>query len=115
MSDATAQQPGSGETGRFRRPHSLREPAPAAAKGGAAAAGGLAETLDGNHADAGASAAGPPPVAAEAAGAPLSAVLERLGLGQLDALIRRRPEVGLGIAFAGGLVAATILKRLGRR
>ncbi len=31
------------------------------------------------------------------------------------ALTRERPEVGLGLAFFGGLVLATIIKRLGRR
>lgn len=33
---------------------------------------------------------------------------------QLRSQIRQRPEMGLGLAFAGGLVIATILKRLGR-
>ncbi|MGH2844066.1 MAG: hypothetical protein ACRDKL_10855 [Solirubrobacteraceae bacterium] len=31
------------------------------------------------------------------------------------ALTQQRPEFGLGVAFLGGLVLATILKRLGRR
>lgn len=35
-------------------------------------------------------------------------------LGKLVALVNERPEVGLGIAFVGGLVLATILKRLAR-
>jgi len=34
---------------------------------------------------------------------------------QLLALVNQRPEVGLGIAFVGGLLLATIIKRLGRR
>jgi hypothetical protein len=34
---------------------------------------------------------------------------------RLKTLTRQRPEVGVGLAFAGGLVIATILKRLGRR
>lgn len=34
---------------------------------------------------------------------------------KLRTLTKQRPEVGLGLAFAGGLVIATILKRLGRR
>jgi hypothetical protein len=42
-------------------------------------------------------------------------LVERLPLGQLQALVKKRPELGLGLAFAGGLVIATILKRLGRR
>jgi hypothetical protein len=29
-------------------------------------------------------------------------------------LVNERPEVGIGLAFAGGLVLATILKRLAR-
>ena len=40
---------------------------------------------------------------------------DKLPLDQLRTLTRQRPEVGLGLAFAGGLVIATILKRLGRR
>jgi hypothetical protein len=38
-----------------------------------------------------------------------------LQLDRLRTLTRQRPELGLGLAFAGGLVIATILKRLGRR
>ena len=41
--------------------------------------------------------------------------LDKLPAGQLRTLVKQRPEVGLGLAFAGGLVIATILKRLGRR
>ena len=100
-------QPGSGDAGRFRRPHSLREPSSEAATGTGAAGDPAADPLDGQAAQ--------EPLAAAVTGSPVTAVLERLGLGQLDALIRRRPEVGLGMAFAGGLLAATILKRLGRR
>jgi hypothetical protein len=44
-----------------------------------------------------------------------TSLVQRLPLGELQALVKKRPEVGLGIAFAGGLVIATILKRLGRR
>jgi hypothetical protein len=40
---------------------------------------------------------------------------DRLPLEQFSKLVKERPEVGLGLAFAGGLVLATILKRLGRR
>ncbi len=40
---------------------------------------------------------------------------DRLPLDQLRTLTKQRPEVGLGLAFAGGLAIATILKRLGRR
>jgi hypothetical protein len=44
-----------------------------------------------------------------------TSLVQRLPLGQLQVLVKERPELGLGIAFAGGLVIATILKRLGRR
>jgi hypothetical protein len=44
-----------------------------------------------------------------------ASLVERIPVGQVQALVKKRPEVGLGIAFAGGLVIATILKRLGRR
>jgi hypothetical protein len=74
-----------------------------------AASRDLGEAADGETGNAG------PAVAAEATGSPLSVLLQRLGLSQAEALIRRRPELGLAIAFAGGLVAATMLKRLGRR
>jgi hypothetical protein len=40
---------------------------------------------------------------------------DKLPVDRLRTLTRQRPEVGLGLAFAGGLVIATILKRLGRR
>jgi hypothetical protein len=30
------------------------------------------------------------------------------------ALVNERPEVGLGVAFVGGLIIASILKRLAR-
>ena len=40
---------------------------------------------------------------------------DKLPVDQLRQLVKERPEVGLGLAFAGGLVLATILKRLGRR
>jgi hypothetical protein len=40
---------------------------------------------------------------------------EKLPVDKLRTLTKQRPEVGLGLAFAGGLVIATILKRLGRR
>ena len=40
---------------------------------------------------------------------------DKLPLDQLRTLTKQRPEVGLGLAFAGGLLIATILKRLGRR
>ena len=41
--------------------------------------------------------------------------VDRLPIDKLRTLTRQRPEVGLGLAFAGGLVIATIFKRLGRR
>jgi hypothetical protein len=40
---------------------------------------------------------------------------DKLPVDKLRTLTKQRPEVGLGLAFAGGLVLATILKRLGRR
>jgi hypothetical protein len=40
---------------------------------------------------------------------------DRFQVDRLRTLTRQRPELGLGVAFAGGLVIATILKRLGRR
>jgi hypothetical protein len=40
---------------------------------------------------------------------------EKLPVDKLRTLTKQRPEVGLGLAFAGGLVIATIVKRLGRR
>lgn len=40
---------------------------------------------------------------------------DKLPVDRLRTLTKQRPEVGLGLAFAGGLVIATILKRLGRR
>jgi hypothetical protein len=40
---------------------------------------------------------------------------EKLPVDRLRTLAKQRPEVGVGLAFAGGLVIATILKRLGRR
>lgn len=45
---------------------------------------------------------------------PGPALAQKLPLEQLGTLVRQRPEVGLGLAFAGGLVLATIIKRLGR-
>jgi hypothetical protein len=41
--------------------------------------------------------------------------MDKLPIDRLRTLTKQRPEVGLGLAFAGGLVIATILKRLGRR
>jgi hypothetical protein len=41
--------------------------------------------------------------------------VDPMAIEQLKTLVNQRPEVGLGLAFAGGLVIATILKRLGRR
>jgi hypothetical protein len=40
---------------------------------------------------------------------------DKLPLDKLRTLTKQRPELGVGIAFAGGLVIATIVKRLGRR
>jgi hypothetical protein len=36
------------------------------------------------------------------------------GLGGSLKLVRRRPEVLVGVAFAGGVIAAFLLRRLGR-
>ena len=112
MSNVSERQPGPGDAQRTRRPHSLRKSAAATeppAPGDAAAGRTAGELADATG------SATDPAATALAAGSPLNAVLERLGLSQAEALVRRRPEVGLGIAFAGGLVVATILKRLGRR
>jgi hypothetical protein len=35
-------------------------------------------------------------------------------MAQLSRLVNERPEVGLGLAFVGGVVLATLLKRLAR-
>jgi len=40
---------------------------------------------------------------------------EKLPVDKLRALTKQRPEIGVGLAFAGGLAIATILKRLARR
>jgi hypothetical protein len=40
---------------------------------------------------------------------------DKLPVDKLRTLARQRPEIGVGLAFAGGLVIATIVKRLGRR
>jgi hypothetical protein len=40
---------------------------------------------------------------------------DKLPVDKIRTLARQRPELGVGLAFAGGLVIATILKRLGRR
>jgi hypothetical protein len=40
---------------------------------------------------------------------------DKLPVDKLRTLTKQRPEVGLGLAFAGGLAIATIIKRLGRR
>jgi hypothetical protein len=54
---------------------------------------------------------------AEPTGSPLDPVFERLATAQerAVALGSERPEVVVGVAFVGGLILATILKRLGRR
>jgi hypothetical protein len=40
---------------------------------------------------------------------------DKLPVDKLRKLTKQRPEVSLGLAFAGGLAIATIIKRLGRR
>ena len=112
MSDVSERQPEPGDAQRARRPRSLRNSA--AATEPPALADTAAGESAGELADATGNAAGPAATVPDA-GSPLNAILQRLGLSQAEALVRRRPEVGLGIAFAGGLVVATILKRLGRR
>ncbi|HET9094121.1 MAG TPA: hypothetical protein VFN36_03455 [Solirubrobacteraceae bacterium] len=42
-------------------------------------------------------------------------LVDQEAIGQLKAQLRRRPEIGLGAAFAAGLALATIVKRLGRK
>ena len=58
-----------------------------------------------------------PAAADEPTGSPWDPVFERLATAQERAAIlaRERPEVVIGAAFGGGLILATILKRLGRR
>ena len=53
----------------------------------------------------------------EPTGSPFDPVFERLATAQERAslLASERPEVVVGVAFAAGLILATILKRLGRR
>lgn len=46
---------------------------------------------------------------------PVKLPTDKLPVEKLRTLTKQRPEVGLGLAFAGGLVIATMLKRLGRR
>ena len=41
--------------------------------------------------------------------------IDPMAVERLKTLVKERPEVGLCLAFAGGLVIATMLKRLGRR
>ena len=41
-------------------------------------------------------------------------LLDKVPVGKLQTLVRERPEAGLGLAFVGGLVIATILRRLAR-
>ncbi len=55
--------------------------------------------------------------AADSSGSPLDPVFERLATAQdrATAFAGERPEVVVGAAFVGGLILATILKRLGRR
>jgi hypothetical protein len=54
---------------------------------------------------------------AEATSSPFDPVFERLATAQdrATAFAGERPEVVVGAAFVGGLILATILKRLGRR
>jgi hypothetical protein len=53
----------------------------------------------------------------ESASSPFDPVFERLATAQdrAAAFAGERPEVVVGAAFVGGLILATILKRLGRR
>jgi hypothetical protein len=63
------------------------------------------------------SAATNPAEPAESTGSPFDPVFERLATAQERAavLASERPEVVVGVAFVGGLILATILKRFGRR
>jgi hypothetical protein len=51
----------------------------------------------------------PPPVPPAVEAGPQPSPIEKV-----NALVAERPEVGVGGAFAGGIVLALILKRLGR-
>ncbi len=64
-----------------------------------------------------------PEVSAPEPTAPTENVTERIQAGRVKveqqaekfvALVQERPEVGLGVAFLGGLILASILKRLAR-
>jgi hypothetical protein len=41
-------------------------------------------------------------------------LLDKLPTTKLQTLMKERPEAGLGLAFIGGLLIATILRRLAR-
>ncbi|HTW12108.1 MAG TPA: hypothetical protein VME01_05145 [Solirubrobacteraceae bacterium] len=74
-----------------------------------------------NQADSPASAAASAPAPAPAVSAATSRAAEpkaHSGPGlpeRIIVLVNERPEVAIGVAFVGGLLLATILKRLGRR
>ena len=54
------------------------------------------------------------PIADAAPGAADTVPLQARIEARIDALVDQRPQVAVGAAFAGGLLAAMILKRLGR-
>jgi hypothetical protein len=59
-------------------------------------------------------AAAPGPAGAGPARAPAGGVQLQKRVENFVALVNERPEVGLGVAFVGGLILASILKRLAR-
>lgn len=128
MTDAIEQPAGSGpepspagDGERLRRPTSLRRSADAAAAGEDALAAHTHGQLDAARAQTQAGAEPPAGSPRLAARVPLDRLpldklpLDGRHLAELRATIKRRPELGLGVAFAGGLILATLLKRLGRR
>jgi hypothetical protein len=59
-------------------------------------------------------AAAPGPAGDRSARAPAGGVQLQKRVEDFVALVNERPEVGLGVAFVGGLILASILKRLAR-
>ncbi len=109
------------EAGRSRRPSSLRSGSPAPtevpARGVASPASAGRTPIDAPQRESEsdnpvseAARAGRSGQMSKAAGS----LLEKAPVGKLQALVKERPEAGLGLAFLGGLVIATVLRRLAR-
>jgi len=104
-------------TARARRPMSLRAALDEQAAKLPRRRPGSPPVADADAGAEGANAEGAQLEAAESSASPLDPVFERLATAQdrAAAFAGERPEVVGGAAFAGGLILATILKRLGRR